>query len=145
MKNVVATDASIESLTFLFFTLFIISLSQFLQKEKIIMILKAIFVFGFIIYFSLYLYSIFINKDFFGYSLWYGNRLCILAENPHQFVFFVGPSMLCGIMLLNILKFKNKLKKLLMFLFILGYLYMGMLTKSSTLYVTLFVILIYFI
>lgn len=93
----------------------------------------------------MYLYSIFISKTFFGYSLWYGNRLSILANNPHQFVFFLGPSMISGLFLLKINVFNNRLSKLIVVLFIIGYFYMGILTKSSTLYATFFLLLIYVI
>lgn len=107
--------------------------------------LQIIFIWGFIIYFGLYLYSIFISRTFLGYSLWYGNRLSILSNNPHQFVFFIGPSMIIGVCLLKIKAFKTKLGKLFAILFIIGYFYMGLQTKSSTLYATLFIILNYVI
>jgi len=64
-----------ESITFIYFTIFIIALSQFLQKttkDKILMIYKDIFSWGFIIYFGLYLFSITISRSLFGYPLWYG-------------------------------------------------------------------------
>lgn len=135
-----------ESMTFIYFTIFIIALSQFLQKttkDKILKIYEKIFTWGFIIYFGLYLFSITISKSIFGYPLWYGDRLSILANNPHQFVFFVGPAILLGLLLVGVKYTHSKVKILLTYVAAVGFFYMGIQSKSSTFFATIFVIIIY--
>lgn len=135
-----------ESITFLFFTFFIIILSQYLQKtetKNILLVLKGIFYGGFTVYFGLYLYSIFISRKLLGWDLWYGGeRLAILADNPHQFVFFIGPASLVGLFLIKINFIKSKKEKIFSYIAICGYLLMGIETKSSTLLATFSTIII---
>ena len=88
-------------------------------------------------------FSITISRSLFGYPLWYGDRLSILANNPHQFVFFIGPAILVGLFLINIKYISSKTKRFFSYIVILGFLFMGIQTKSSTFIATLFVIVIY--
>lgn len=105
LKDITSGSPIEEGLTFVFFSVYIIALTQFLQNissNKIIYIYKNIFVYGIIVYFGLYIYSIFVSNNLFGYPLWYGkDRLSLLANNPHQFTFFVAPTGLLGIFLIN--------------------------------------------
>ncbi len=150
LKNVYTGSALDESLTFLFFNLYVISLSQFLQnttRKKILKLYKSFFVWGFIIYFGLYLYSIIFSKNLLGYPLWYSNiRLSLLSNNPHQFVFFIGPTALLGLFLIDAkYMISKKIEFIFMLIAIIGYFVMGYLTKSSTLYITLILIFIYIV
>jgi O-antigen ligase len=139
--NINTGDYLEESITYMFFNFFIIVLSQYLQMtniKEILFILKRIFWSGFFVYFCLYLYSIFISHTIFGRNLWYGDgeRLSILADNPHQFVFFIGPVSIIGLFLIKINFINTRYEKNFTYIAILGYIIMGIETKSSTLLAT---------
>ncbi|GAB3042064.1 hypothetical protein GCM10027286_00090 [Virgibacillus ainsalahensis] len=125
-----------ESITFVFFNFIILAFSQYFRLtsyDKLISVLKKIFLYGFIVYFSLYIYSILVSQTLLGYPLWYfGERLSLLADNPHQLVFLLGPLVLVGLFLLSINTYNNISVKAHVFVMIVLLLWMTMETKSST-------------
>jgi O-antigen ligase len=126
-----------ESLTYIYFTLFVISLSQYFQNasiEQLLVIMKRVFFWAFYIYSSIYLYSILFGKTtIFGFSLWYSSeRLSMLANNPHQFVYLIGPLIFVGFFFLRSNYMQNKLERVLCYLAIISFIVMCLQSKSST-------------
>lgn len=133
-----------ETLTFIFFNIFVFAMSQYLPSisyRKLLKILYAIFYFSSCVYIVLYIYAKFVSGSLFGISLWWGGlRLLLFSENPHQLAFLLGPLVLIGLYLLNIKYIKGNKGKFLAYLTIVTLIIISIETKASTLIMVYFVI-----
>jgi len=126
-----------ESITYIYFTLFVISLSQYFQNaniEKLLELMRRVFFWAFYVYTSIYIYSLLFGRTtIFGYNLWYSSeRLSILADNPHQFVYLIGPLIFVGFFFIRSNYLQNKIERVLCYLAIISFIIMCLQSKSST-------------
>ncbi|WP_040808118.1 O-antigen ligase family protein [Mammaliicoccus vitulinus] len=135
-------DMSSEVIAYLFTIVLIISYyTHFLRlkKKEIDKLLYRFYIINSIIFVLIFIYSK-IYKSILGVKLYYGERLSLFSENPHQLSLYIGVIILFGLLFIN--KPLLSLKNSIIFINSIVLINIGISTLSTTFKVSLTISLI---
>lgn len=131
-----------EFLSYIFIFFFVLFLFNYYENQdykKIEKILMYIYIVSSALIIPIYIYSLF-STNLLGYQLYFGERLRLLSDNPHQLSSYIGPIVILGLKYFsrNLFTFKNILLSINTIILTS----IGISTLSTTFYIAIIISLI---